>query len=109
MIIRIFIALLVLNALAFVVRAEAGEYVSADRVFADEVPAQDLYRLQEQMSGDFEREPSDMYAAVGSRLLSLGLSGADTRARAYASEPAKADHGIALLEEGACLNFKWNF
>jgi hypothetical protein len=109
MIIRIFIALLVLNMLAFVVRAEAGERVFADRVFADEVPTQDVYRLQEEMSGDFEREQSDMYAAVGTRLLSLGLSGSDARVRHYASDPAKPDHGVALLEEGACLNFKWNF
>jgi hypothetical protein len=104
MIIRIFIALLALNTLAFVVRAEAGE-----RVFADEVPTQDVYKLQEEMSGDFERQPSDMYAAVGSRLLSLSLSGSGVTGRTYASESAKPDHGIALLEEGACLNFKWNF
>lgn len=104
MIIRIFIGLLALNTLAFVVRAEAGQ-----RVFADEVPTQDVYRLQEEMSGDFDREPSDMYAAVGSRLLSLGLSGSNAKSRTYASAPAKADHGIALLDEGACLNLKWNF
>jgi hypothetical protein len=104
MIIRIFIVLFVLNALAFVVRAEANE-----RVFADEVPTQDVYRLQEEMSGDFERDSSDMYAAVGSRLLSLGLSNANARSRTYASDPAKPDHGVALLQEGACLNLKWNF
>lgn len=104
MIIRIFLALFVLNLLAFVVRAEAGE-----RVFADEVPTQDVYQLQEEMSGDFERRPSDMYAAVGSRLLSLSLSDADARTHSYGSSPAKPDHGIALLDEGACLNLKWNF
>ncbi|TGN41011.1 hypothetical protein [Marinobacter confluentis] len=104
MIIRIFIVLLALNMLAFVVRAEAGE-----RVFADEMPTQDVYQLQEEMSGDFERDPSDMYAAIGSRLLSLGFSGSDARSRTYASDPARPDHGVALLEEGACLNFKWNF
>ncbi len=38
MIIRIFIALLALNMIAFVVRAEANE-----RVFADEMPAEDIY------------------------------------------------------------------
>ncbi len=51
MIIRIFVALLALNMIAFVVRAEASE-----RVFADEVPAENVYQLQEEMSGDFERE-----------------------------------------------------
>lgn len=104
MIIRIFLVLLALNMLAFVVRAEASE-----RMFADQVPTQDVYQLQEQMSGDFDRQDSDMYAAVGSRLLSLGLSGSGPEGRTYASEAARPDHGIALLEEGACLNFKWNF
>jgi hypothetical protein len=104
MIIRIFIALLALNMLAFVVRAEAAE-----RVFADQVPTQDVYELQEQMSGDFDRETSDMVASIGSRLLSLSLSGSDRKEKAYASDSAKADHGIALLEEGACLNLKWVF
>ena len=92
MIIRIFVALLALNMIAFVVRAEASE-----RVFADEVPA------------DFEREESDMYATIGSRLLSLSLSGSDSEKKSYASDRAKPDHGIALLEEGACLNLRWNF
>lgn len=104
MIIRIFIGLLALNMLAFVVRAEASE-----RVFADEVPTQDVYQLQEEMSGDFERQASDMYVAVGSRLLSLSLSRSGPEGRTYASEAARPDHGIALLEEGACLNLKWNF
>lgn len=104
MIIRIFVVLLALNMLAFVVRAEANE-----RVMADEMPAQDVYVLQEQMSGDFERDPFDMYTAVGSRLLSLSLYDSGPTGRTYASQAAKPDHGIALLEEGACLNLKWNF
>jgi hypothetical protein len=104
MIIRIFVVLLALNMLAFVVRAEASE-----RVFADEVPVQDVYALQEQMSGDFEQDSFDTYAAVGSRLLSLSLHDSGSKGRTYASQSARADHGIALLEEGACLNLKWNF
>lgn len=104
MIIRIFIALLALNMAAFVVRAEAS-----DRVFADETPVQDVYALQEQMSGDFDRQSSDMYATIGSRLLSLSLVDKDSNKKSYASDPAQPDHGIALLEEGACLNLKWNF
>ncbi|AZR40098.1 hypothetical protein [Marinobacter salarius] len=104
MIIRIFVALLALNMIAFVVRAEASE-----RVFADEVPAENVYQLQEEMSGDFEREESDMYATIGSRLLSLSFSGSDSGKKSYASDRAKPDHGIALLEEGACLNLRWNF
>ncbi|MDF0751902.1 hypothetical protein NLU14_16860 [Marinobacter sp. 71-i] len=104
MIIRIFIALLALNMIAFVVRAEANE-----RVFADETPAENVYQLQEEMSGDFDREESDMYTTIGSRLLSLGFSSSDSGKKTYASDPARPDHGIALLEEGACFNFKWNF
>ncbi|NMT64125.1 hypothetical protein [Marinobacter orientalis] len=104
MIIRLFVALLALNMIAFVVRAEASEHV-----FADDRPVEDIYQLQDQMSGDFESDEVDMYANLGSRLLSLGFSGSDARTRAYASDPARADHGIALLEEGACLNLKWNF
>ncbi|MDL0430592.1 hypothetical protein QPM17_05610 [Marinobacter sp. TBZ242] len=104
MIIRIFIALLALNMIAFVVRAEANE-----RVFADQMPAEDIYQLQDEMSGDFEHEDADLYANLGSRLLSLGFSRSDSRKKSYASDRARADHGIALLEEGACLNLKWNF
>lgn len=104
MIIRIFVALLALNMIAFVVRAEANE-----RAFADQMPAEDIYQLQDEMSGDFEREDTDMYANLGSRLLSLGFSRSDSRKKTYASDRARADHGIALLDEGACLNLKWNF
>lgn len=104
MIIRIFIALLVLNLVAFVVRAEAGE-----RVFADEFPAENIYELQEKMSGDSENDEYEAITEVGSRLLSLSLSRSDRRKERYASDGARADHGIALLEEGACLNLKWTF
>lgn len=103
MIIRIFAALLALNMIAFVVRAEASE-----RVFADEVPAENVYQLQEEMSGDFEHETSDI-TTLGSRLLSLSFSGSDSGRKSYASDRAEPDHGIALLEEGACLNLRWNF
>lgn len=104
MIIRIFLVLLALNMLAFVVRAEASE-----RAFTEEVRVQDVYALQEEMSGDFKRESVDMYAAVGSRLLTLSLSDSGSQGRTYASEATRSDHGIALLDEGACLNLKWNF
>lgn len=104
MIIRIFVVLFVLNMLAFVVRAEASE-----RAFAEEVRVEDVLALQEEMSGDFKRESADVYAALGSRLLSLSLSDSGSRGRTYASEATRADHGIALLDEGACLNLKWNF
>lgn len=106
MIIRIFVALLALNLVAFVVRAEAGEYRFLS---AEEVRSEDVYKLQERMSGDFEDDNTDAIAEIGSRLLSLRLSKAYDGKKTYASSPARPDHGIALLQEGACLNLKWNF
>ncbi|MEQ9545957.1 MAG: hypothetical protein RIK85_08110 [Marinobacter sp.] len=100
MIIRIFVALLALNMVAFVVRAEAEERVVAENV----------YELQERMAGDFERDDSkDALAEIGSRLLSLSLYRSESGGKRYASDRARADHGVALLEEGAALNLKWNF
>jgi len=105
MIIRIFAALRALNMLAFVVRAEASE-----RVIAEEAVAEDVYELQEQMAGNFENDDAqDAFTEIGSRLLSLGLVRSAERGKRYASEPARPDHGVALLEEGAALNLKWNF
>ncbi|MDX1598864.1 hypothetical protein [uncultured Marinobacter sp.] len=100
MIIRIFVTLLALNMVAFVVRAEAEERVVAE----------DVYELQERMAGDFERDDSeDALAEIGSRLLSLSLYRSESGKKRYASDRARADHGVALLEEGAALNLKWNF
>lgn len=107
MIIRIFVALLVLNVAAFVVRAEASER-SRDEL-SNITTTEDVYQLQRQRSGDFDE--SDTYAVteIGSRLLSLSLVSKDDSGKQYASQLAQADHGIALLNEGACLNLKWNF
>jgi len=105
MIIRIFVALLALNMIAFVVRAEADE-----RVVADESISEDVYELQERMAGDFERDDTeDALTEIGSRLLSLSLYRSEFGGKRYASDRARADHGVALLEEGAALNLKWNF
>lgn len=106
MIIRIFVALLVLNVAAFVVRAEA-----ADRGFnelSEMMTTEDVYELQQRMSGDFD-DDADGFAEIGSRLLSLSLVRTVNTGKQYASQPARADHGIALLNDGACLNLKWNF
>ncbi len=106
MIIRIFVALLVLNVAAFVVRAEA-----ADRGFnelSEMMTTEDVYELQQRMSGDFD-DDADAFAEIGSRLLSLSLVRTVNTGKQYASQPAQADHGIALLNDGACLNLKWNF
>ena len=107
MIIRIFVALLALNLVAFVVRAEAAERPFDD--VGETMSAQEIYELQERMSGDFEEDSSEAFTEIGSRLLSLSLSRSRSGGKHYASEPAQPDHGIALLVEGACLNLKWNF
>jgi hypothetical protein len=106
MIIRIFVALFVLNVAAFVVRAEASEHVFEE--LSEIMTTEDVYELQQRMSGDFDEE-SDAFAEIGSRLLSLSLVRTVSTGKQYASQPARADHGIALLNEGACLNLRWNF
>ncbi len=107
MIIRLFVALLALNLVAFVVRAEAAERVFDD--IGEVVTTEDIYELQERMSGDFDNDPTEAFSELGSRLLTLTLSRPTGEGKRYASEPAQPDHGIALLNEGACLNLKWNF
>lgn len=104
MIIRIFVTLLALNMVAFVVRAEAGER----EAFQYDISPDTVYELQEQMSGDFERDETDALTEIGSRLLSWSFSHHDDK-KSYASEAIRPDHSVALLERGACLNFKWDF
>lgn len=108
MIIRIFIALLALNFVAFVVRADASEHPFGEDV--EPVNAvQEIYRVQERMVGNFEDDSSEAVTEIGSRLLSLTFTRTRSDGKQYASDPAQPDHGIALLNEGACLNLKWNF
>lgn len=111
MIIRIFIALLALNMVAFVVRAEA-----ADRVhdgMTNTVSAVELYEQQKRAAGNYDESDDndniEAFSEIGSRLLTLSLYRSDDNSRRYASQPAQPDHGIALMDEGACLNLKWNF
>lgn len=104
MIFRIFLILLALNSLAFVVKADAAERVDiSDEEFTD------IYALQDAMSGDFERDDADAIAELGSRILRWSISDTDKDSQRYASEGARPDHGVALIEDGACLNLKWNF
>ncbi|SFR55996.1 hypothetical protein SAMN04488073_2823 [Marinobacter gudaonensis] len=107
MIIRIFVALLALNLVAFVVRAEASERVFEEAEMT--TASEEIFAIQERVSGDIDEDSSDAFAEIGSRLLSLTLSRSRQSGKHYASDPAQADHGIALLPEGACLNLKWNF
>lgn len=108
MIIRIFVALLALNLVAFVVRADAAE-----RPFGEDPESvstvQEIYQIQERTVGNFEDDSSEAVTEIGSRLLSLTFSRSRADDKHYASDPAQPDHGIALLNEGACLNLKWNF
>lgn len=105
MIIRIFITLLALNMLAFVVRAEADER----EFIQNEISPENVYELQEQMSGDFERDETDALIEIGSRLLNWSFVRNDVNSKSYASEAIRPDHGVALLQRGACLNLKWDF
>ncbi|GGC81314.1 hypothetical protein [Marinobacter halophilus] len=112
MIIRLFAILLALNFVAFVVRAEAAEPMLLDRMMAerdDMMSVDEIYQLQEWMSGDYQEDHADAVAAIGSRLLSLGFRDDQGAQKSYASDRAQADHGIALLNEGACLNLRWKF
>lgn len=104
MILRIFIILLALNSLAFVVKADAAERMDiSDEEFSD------IYALQDAMSGDFEQDDADAIAELGSRILRWSISDSDDAGQRYASEGAQPDHGLALIQDGACLNLKWNF
>lgn len=106
MIIRIFVALLVLNTVAFVVRAEAGERETLPNEIYHGEPAE----MQDRMSGDFIYDDEDALMDLGSRLLSWRLtSGPSHTGRRYASESAQADHSVALINEGAALNLRWKF
>lgn len=105
MVIRIFLILLALNSIAFVVRADAAEHIE----IRTSEETSDLYTLQNAMSGDFEQDTADTLADVGSRLLRWQLSSNPEDKKHYASETVRADHGVALIEDGACLNLKWDF
>ncbi|MFC4259512.1 hypothetical protein ACFOZ5_10780 [Marinobacter lacisalsi] len=106
MITRIFLALLILNTVAFVVRAEAGER----ETLPNEIYTGDPHEIQDRMSGDFIYDDEDALMDLGSRLLSWRLSSAPEHpGRRYASESAQADHSVALINEGAALNLRWRF
>lgn len=107
MIIRIFVLLLALNAATFIASAEASEHSS--EWSGDVMTTEEVYELQQRVSGEFEEGNADALAEIGSRLLSLSLVRNSDTGKHYASQPAQADHGIALLDEGASLNLKWNF
>lgn len=106
MIIRIFVVLLVLNTVTFVVRAEAGE--------REALPTQ-MYQgkaaeIQDRMSGDFIYDSQDALIDLGTMLLSWRLSSAPGQdRRSYASESFRAEHSIAVINEGAALNLSWRF
>ncbi|MGM0571744.1 hypothetical protein [Marinobacter sp.] len=106
MILRLFVALLILNTVAFVVRAEAGER----EALPTEIYTGDPSEIQDRMSGDFIYDNEDALLDLGSRLLSWRLStSATTHGRRYASDSARPDHSVALINEGAALNLRWTF
>ncbi|TBW49969.1 hypothetical protein EZI54_18760 [Marinobacter halodurans] len=106
MVIRIFLLLLVLNSLAFVVKADAAE-----RTEYREDAYDNRYAAQDAMPDDLQQDDVEAAVEVGSRLLQWRFSSNDDDGKRYASESLRADHGLALIDEGdgACLNLKWNF
>ncbi|MCK7542879.1 hypothetical protein MLC59_01670 [Marinobacter bryozoorum] len=106
MILRLFVALLILNTVAFVVRAEAGER----EALPTEIYTGNPSEIQDRMSGDFIYDDEDALLDLGSRLLSWRISAAESvQGRRYASASAKPDHSVALINEGAALNLRWTF
>lgn len=105
MIVRLFVALLILNTVAFVVRAEAGEREVLPREIHSGQPSE----IQHRMSGDFVYDSEDALVDLGSRLLSWRISAASDATRHYASDAAQPDHSVALINEGAALNLRWTF
>ena len=90
----------------------AKPWMVKERVFEQvesKTASEQIFEIQERVSGDFDEDSSDAFAEIGSRLLSLTFTRSKHSGKHYASDPAQADHGIALLNEGACLNLKWNF
>jgi len=116
MILRIFFTLLIINVAIFAASADAAEQIgNIDRdTVKDPVTMADVEQLQAAMAGrnyatiDQTEDNADILAEVGSRLLTLSLTRRDT-SRRYAYETIRADHGLALIDEGACLNLKWTF
>lgn len=116
MILRLFFTLLIINIAIFAASAEASEQrASGDRgTMKESVTMADVKQLQAVMAGhsyatiDQVDGNADILAEVGSRLLTLSLIRSDTSHR-YAYKTIRADHGLALIDEGACLNLKWTF
>lgn len=106
MVIRIFVALLVLNLVAFVVQADAAERTPR---YTGMSAAEAVSRVEAQVAGRQEQERSEAVSSIGLRLLSLTLARSRQDNRRYASDPARPDHGVVLLDNGACLNLKWEF
>lgn len=106
MVIRVFVALLVLNLIAFVVQADAAERASGS---AGMSAAAEVSQIEAQVSGRHEPEDAEIVSGIGLRLLSLTLKNSSGNDRHYASDPARPDHGVAVLDDGACLNLRWNF
>ncbi|WP_111497444.1 MULTISPECIES: hypothetical protein [Marinobacter] len=104
MVFRIFIILLVLNSLAFVVKADAAENDALTNAQFEAMSAQ-----HDRPTEDEEEIRMDALTEIGSRLLRLRLFESDSDGKRYAYDSIHADHGIALVNEGACLDLKWEF
>ncbi|WP_336367151.1 hypothetical protein [Marinobacter sp. C2H3] len=108
MVFRLFLILLTLNLLAMAFRADAADLDVEGSLEALDTVEQ-LHQMQRRVSGEFDEDDTSAAAELGSRLLSLTLFRSHDRSKRYAYESTQADHGIALLENGACLRLRWKF
>jgi hypothetical protein len=116
MILRLFFTLLIINVAIFAAGADASEQTGSSNrgTVKETVTMTDVKQLQAVMAGrnyatiDQTEDNVDILTEVGSRLLTLSLTRRD-KSRRYAYETIRADHGFALIDEGACLNLKWTF
>lgn len=105
MILRLFLIMLLVNTAAFAVKAKAEEPTALQQPEQTSVET-----LQSAMAGDFSpASRDDALTEIGSRLLSWQFSEPVDDGHRYASDAMEPRHGVALIEEGACLNLKWQF
>ena len=108
MIFRVFIALLFLNVVGNVATAEASDSDVLRMPGMAGKESVEALQVRENLGDDALTE-RDMITDTGARLLSLRLSSSDSSGRHYASDSVRPDHSLSLLNEGACLNLRWNF
>ena len=105
MVIKVFLALLLLNLAVFWAKAYAGEPVAKSQW---DSPAVEMIRENRAVTtGRISVTPDEALTALGMRLLKWHFSAQHTHRYAY--ENIREDHSISLLQDGAALNLEWRF